>query len=131
MINLLDRVLVTSGHPYLGKAGTVVGLLADVADVVFDSGAREWVATTRLRKEPSVTTDEINANFTTGDLRAALQPVVFIELTEPIDDDPDGFSAGTRAAAQYWGQGRVKLTRIPDGHTVTPVAHKITGKWLQ
>jgi hypothetical protein len=65
--------------------------------------------------------------FTTGELRAALQKLVFLRLT---DDHGPGFGEGTIVAAQYWGAGKVVLTRFPDGATITPVAHQIHGEWI-
>lgn len=66
--------------------------------------------------------------ITTGELRAALQPIVFLRLTA---DHESGFTAGTIVAAQYWGAGKVVLTRFPDGATLTPVAHEVHGDLLR
>lgn len=66
--------------------------------------------------------------FTTGELRAALQPVVFIRLTTEVGP---GFPAATIVAAQYWGQGKVVLTRFPDGATMTAIAHNVQGEFVQ
>jgi hypothetical protein len=66
--------------------------------------------------------------FTTGELRAALQPVVFIRLTTEVGP---GFPANTIVAAQYWGQGKVVLTRFPDGTTMTTVAHHVQGEFIE
>jgi hypothetical protein len=65
--------------------------------------------------------------FTTGELRAALQQIVYLRLTA---DHGPGFAAGTIVAAQYWGAGKVALTRFPDAATLTLVAHDIRGTWL-
>jgi hypothetical protein len=65
--------------------------------------------------------------FTTGELRAALQKIVFLRLTA---DHGPGFADGTLVAAQYWGAGKVMLTRFPDGATITPVAHQVRGEWI-
>jgi hypothetical protein len=65
--------------------------------------------------------------FTTGELRAALQKIVFLRLTS---DHGPGLGEGTIVAAQYWGAGKVALTRFPDsGATITLVAHQIHGEW--
>jgi hypothetical protein len=66
--------------------------------------------------------------FTTGELRAALQRIVFIKLTTDLGP---GFPAATIVAAQYWGQGKVVLTRFPDGTTITTVAHQIKGEFVE
>lgn len=67
------------------------------------------------------------AEFSTGELRAALQRIVFLRLTAPAGDLP----AGTVVAAQYWGNGQVVLTRFPDsGGGTRLVAHQIRGEWL-
>lgn len=66
--------------------------------------------------------------FTTGELRAALQRVVFIRLTTDVGP---GFPAATIVAAQYWGQGKVVLTRLPDGATMTAVAHQVHGEFIE
>lgn len=68
-----------------------------------------------------------SGTFTTGELRAALQTIVFIRLTTAHGP---GFAAGTIVAAQYWGAGKVVLTRLPDGATITLVAHQIRGEWI-
>jgi hypothetical protein len=65
--------------------------------------------------------------FTTGELRAALQKLVFLRLTA---DHGPGFVEGTIVVAQYWGAGKVVLTRFPDGATITLVAHQIHGEWI-
>jgi hypothetical protein len=65
--------------------------------------------------------------FTTGELRAALQPLVYLRLTA---NHGPGFVEGTTVAAQYWGAGKVVLTRFPDGATITLVAHQIQGEWI-
>jgi hypothetical protein len=64
--------------------------------------------------------------FTTGELRAALQPLVYIRLTA---NHGQRFVEGTIVAAQYWGAGKVVLTRFPDGATITLIAHQIQGEW--
>lgn len=66
--------------------------------------------------------------FTTGELRAALQKIVFLRLAA---DHGPGFEAGTIVAAQYWGAGKVILTRFPDGATIALVAHQIQGIWIR
>ena len=66
-------------------------------------------------------------SFTTGELRAALQRIVFITLSTDLGP---GFPADTIVAAQYWGQGKVVLTRFPDGATMTAVAHQIHGEFI-
>jgi hypothetical protein len=66
-------------------------------------------------------------SFTTGELRAALQRIVFIKLSTDLGP---GFPADTIVAAQYWGQGKVVLTRFPDGATMTAVAHQIHGEFI-
>ncbi|GLL03718.1 hypothetical protein [Dactylosporangium matsuzakiense] len=65
--------------------------------------------------------------FTTGELRAALQRIVFVRLSA---EHGPGFGEGTIVAAQYWGAGKVVLTRVPDAATLTLVAHEIRGTWL-
>lgn len=65
--------------------------------------------------------------LSTGALRAILQRITFLRLTE---DHGPGFTAGTVVAAQYWGAGQVVLTRYPDGHTMTPVAHQVHGELI-
>ena len=67
-------------------------------------------------------------SFTTGELRAALQRIVFIKLTTDLGP---GFPAATFVAAQYWGQGKVVLTRLPDGATMTAIAHQIQGEFIE
>lgn len=66
--------------------------------------------------------------FTTGELRAALQAIVFVRLA---GYHGPGFTEGTIVAAQYWGAGKVVLTRLPDSATITLVAHQIHGSWIQ
>jgi hypothetical protein len=44
-----------------------------------------------------------------GMLRALLQPVLFLELLEPVG----AFEVGDVVAAQFWGEGRVMLTPLP------------------
>lgn len=66
--------------------------------------------------------------FTTGELRAALQAIVFVRLA---GHHAPGFADGTLVAAQYWGAGKVILTRFPDGATITLVAHQIHGARIQ
>lgn len=44
-----------------------------------------------------------------GVLRARLQPILFLRLTESIGD----FEVDDVVAAQYWGQGQVMLTPLP------------------
>ena len=66
-------------------------------------------------------------SFTTGELRAALQRIVFITLSTNLGP---GFPPATIVAAQYWGQGKVVLTRFPDGATMTAVAHQIHGEFI-
>jgi len=75
----------------------------------------------------TTTSVESGGAFTTGELRAALQKIVFLRLTA---DHGDGFAEGTIVAAQYWGAGKVMLTRFPDGARITPVAHQIHGEWI-
>jgi hypothetical protein len=75
----------------------------------------------------TTTSVEGGGAFTTGELRAALQKIVFLRLTA---DHGDGFAEGTIVAAQYWGAGKVMLTRFPDGATIIPVAHQIHGEWI-
>ena len=72
-------------------------------------------------------------DFTTGELRAALQATVFVRLSQDTYDGESElmFPAGTIVAAQYWGAGRVVLTRFPDGATITPVAHNVKGAFLR
>lgn len=57
----------------------------------------------------------------TGELRSLLQPVVYVRLTE----DVAGLDAGDVVGAQYWGNGKVTLTRVPDGKRSVGVAHSI------
>jgi len=66
--------------------------------------------------------------FTTGELRAALQRIVFITLTTDVGPE---FPAATIVAAQYWGQGKVVLTRFPDGATTTAIAHHVQGEFIE
>ena len=66
--------------------------------------------------------------ITTGELRAALQQIIFLRLTA---DHGPGFTEGTIVAAQYWGAGKVVLTRFPDGATLTPVAHEVHGDLIR
>jgi hypothetical protein len=44
-----------------------------------------------------------------GMLRALLQPVLFLELLEPVG----AFEVGDVVAAQFWGEGRVMMTPLP------------------
>lgn len=67
------------------------------------------------------------APFSTGELRAALQRIVFVKLTTDLGP---GFLAGVIVAAQYWGQGKVVLTRFPDGTTMTAIAHQVQGEFV-
>ena len=69
----------------------------------------------------------VGGAFTTGELRAALQKIVFLLLTA---EHGPGFAEGTIVAAQYWGAGKVVLTRFPDGATLTLLAHQIHGEWI-
>lgn len=65
--------------------------------------------------------------ITTGELRSALQPVVFLHLTEAIRSTPEGrvvFDAGALVVAQYWGAGLVALTNTK-GERRMVVAHDI------
>jgi len=57
---------------------------------------------------PSVS-NIVGMNVTAGALRALLQPVLFLKLTENIGD----FEIGDVVAAQFWGEGRVMLTPLP------------------
>lgn len=45
-----------------------------------------------------------------GMLRALLQPILFFTLTEPLD----AFDAGDTVALQFWGEGRVMVTPLPN-----------------
>jgi hypothetical protein len=67
-------------------------------------------------------------SFTTGELRAALQRIVFIKLSTDLGP---GFPAAAIVAAQYWGQGKVVLTRFPDGATMTTLAHQVHGQFIE
>jgi hypothetical protein len=66
--------------------------------------------------------------LSTGELRAALQRIVFIRL---ITDAGPGFPAATVVAAQFWGQGKVVLTRFPDGAIMTAIAHHVRGELIE
>ncbi|GAA0911534.1 hypothetical protein [Virgisporangium aurantiacum] len=73
--------------------------------------------------------------FTTGELRAATQRIVFVFVfvfvfVKLSTDLGLGFPPATIVAAQYWGQGKVVLTRFPDGATMTAVAHQIHGEFI-
>jgi hypothetical protein len=57
----------------------------------------------------------------TGELRSLLQPVVYVRLREDIG----GLCSGDVVGAQYWGNGKVTLTRVPDGKRAVGVAHAI------
>lgn len=64
----------------------------------------------------------------TGMLRSLLQPVVFVQLIQDVGSfEADGtvMYAGDIVAAQYWGNGKVTLTRFPDGRRLVGVAHTI------
>lgn len=61
------------------------------------------------------------SEISTGELRSRLQPVIFIQLLEDIPP----LQARDVVAAQYWGQGRVTLTRVLDGVRAVNVAHSI------
>lgn len=73
---------------------------------------------------PPASTPADGAELSTGELRAALQQIMFLRLTA---DHGPGFGEDTHVAAQYWGAGKVVLTRFPDGATLTLVAHQIRG----
>lgn len=69
----------------------------------------------------------------TGELRAMLQPVIFLHLTGPAEMiagpgetgfGEEVFDAGTLVAAQYWGNGQVMLTD-PQGYHVMVKAHSV------
>jgi hypothetical protein len=64
---------------------------------------------------------------TTGELRSALQPVVFLHLLKPVKEAGTGnevFGPGVMVASQYWGAGLVALTSTyGERHMV--VAHDI------
>lgn len=72
-----------------------------------------------------VTTND-GKDFTTGALRAHLQRIAFVRLTESIG----AIAAGTVVAAQYWGNGQVALTSFPLGVVEVVVAHDVHGTWL-
>lgn len=59
--------------------------------------------------------------ITTGELRSLLQPVVHAVLTAPQGK----LNAGDLVALQYWGQGKVTITRVADGAREVNVAHTI------
>jgi hypothetical protein len=64
--------------------------------------------------------------ITTGELRSLLQPVVHVVLTAPQGK----LSAGDLVALQYWGQGKVTITRVEDGVREINVAHTIACRAL-
>lgn len=64
--------------------------------------------------------------ITTGELRSLLQPVVHVRLTADVPP----LRAGDVVGAQYWGQGRVTLTRVRDGRRAVNVAHSIQAESL-
>jgi hypothetical protein len=64
--------------------------------------------------------------ITTGELRSMLQPVVHVVLTVP----QGRLSAGDLVALQYWGQGKVTITRVDDGVREENVAHTIACRTL-
>lgn len=63
----------------------------------------------------------------TGDLRAALQPIVFLQLLAPVAtvDGGTAFNVDDIVSAQYWGGGHVVLSRYPDGRQAVAVAHDV------
>lgn len=70
------------------------------------------------------------SELNTGTLRAYLQPIVFIQLTEDLPGTP--LRAGDICAAQYWGAGQVALTLLPGDlrmvGTAIVTAHNIKAK---
>jgi hypothetical protein len=67
-------------------------------------------------------------NIGTGEMRALLQPVRFLYLTEPAQtlNGPDHFKKGDHVAAQYWGNGVVRLTRVDaNDDSVSVLAHSV------
>lgn len=62
-----------------------------------------------------------------GELRGALQPVRFLYLAAPATTTAGAtvFADGDHVAAQYWGNGIVRLTKV-NSHLSFPVlAHSI------
>lgn len=80
-------------------------------------------------------TDAVNGvPFVTGELRSTLQPIVYLRLTGRVSDGRGGgpsFNAGDIVAAQFWGEGRVSLTRFPDGAHIAVIASMIEGEILR
>lgn len=65
----------------------------------------------------------------TGELRSAMQPLVFVHLLKPVLDNTTGteaFGPGVMVACQYWGGGLVSVTSTT-GERHMVVAHDIHG----
>lgn len=97
-------------------------LTEDSPDAGYEGYPLDGYEQTALRGQRKAGSGVYGEPLPTGLVRAVLQPVVFMQLTR---DHAPGFLKGTVVAAQYWGAGRVVLTRFPDGATYVPVAHEI------
>lgn len=77
------------------------------------------------REERTMSNEKIE-QIQTGELRSLLQPVIYVRLNENVG----GLEAGDVVGAQYWGNGKVTLTRVPDGKRAVGVAHSIKAETI-
>lgn len=72
--------------------------------------------------------------ISTGELRARLQRLIPLKLTEPVlaVDGTYHFEAGQHVMAQYWGAGQVMLSPVflEAGPPVMVIAHNIKAELL-
>lgn len=66
--------------------------------------------------DPMAVTQPVSPRLTTGVLRANLQPLVFLTLTEPME----GLEGETVVAAQFWGGGLIALTNLAGDRVMVP-----------
>lgn len=63
-----------------------------------------------------------------GQLRSLLQPVIFVAMMEDLEDSD--LTEGDVVGAQFWGEGRVMLTRVTDGYQTMRTARKVRVRTL-